>query len=314
MTELEDAMYEHMAYLNFSKGESFYFGNFLDFEVDGRQHTPNYGTIRNIFSKFRRQGKIKVYCNSKPVFFQLTESNLGKKSMTLTHMGGIPTVISHNDPFYNRLKTLPMGKQSIHDIRIRLTVPNIYEALAINSTFPQEDYSGDIRLPLWNVDNATVQVRIHRTNTVSVILACSQEPFLLDYSGILAFFTTLGRVHGFLSAMMLCIYSQDVINNHCIPSLSDWLVTMWHFGRDSLIEYSGGAHVTIERAQNILERLYPKVKKGKHILRHEFVEYPNKLVFDAIEEKLNLDTTTSFISQGSQLPNLGTESELVEID
>jgi hypothetical protein len=181
----------------------------MPFEVNGSQYNPKYGTIKNIFSKFMKQGKIKYYCKSKPVFFELMESNLGKKSMTVTHTEGL-TVISNNDPFYETLKNLPMDKQSIHDIRIRFTAPNIYEAFAINTIFPEEKYSGDIRLPYWNINNATIQIRIHKTNTVSVILACSQEPFPLDYSGILAFFTTLGKIHGLLVGIMLSIYSQNI--------------------------------------------------------------------------------------------------------
>jgi hypothetical protein len=134
LTELEEAMYQHMAYLNFSERRPFYYGNFMPFEVNGSQYNPKYGTIKNIFSKFMKQGKIKYYCKSKPVFFELMESNLGKKSMTVTHTEGL-TVISNNDPFYEMLKNLPMDKQSIHDIRIRFTTPNIYEAFAINTIF-----------------------------------------------------------------------------------------------------------------------------------------------------------------------------------
>ena len=148
MCELQDAMYEQMAYLNFSEGEPFSYLNFMPFEVDGRQYCPKYGTIRNILCNFRKEGKIKKYGKSRPACYQLTETDLGKKSMTHTHTGGMPTVISHNDPIYSKLKNLPMDKQSIHDIRARLTVPNIYEAFAINTTFPIQDYSGDIRFCL----------------------------------------------------------------------------------------------------------------------------------------------------------------------
>jgi hypothetical protein len=292
MTELEDAMYQHMAYLVLLEGRPFYYGDFTRFEVNGRKYEPSYGTIRNKFSKLEKQGKIKVNCNSKPVFYELKESNLHYKSMTVTHTGGlIVTNISHNDPLYTRLKTLPMGNQSIHDIRITFLVPHIYETFAINTTFDKEDYSGDIRpFKCWNVNNASIQITIHKSNTVSVILACSQEPFPLDLSGIVAFFSTLSDIHGLLVGVMLSIYGQKIneIENRTIPPLSDWTIKMWHFGRDSLIEYSGkDVHDTVERAKHVLERVYPKIIKSKRILRHEFQEYPNKTVFDAIEDKLN---------------------------
>jgi len=290
LTELKEAMYEKMAYLVLSEGRPFYYGDFLLFDVDGSRYKPTYGTIRNIFSEFRKEGKIKVNCNSKPVFYELIDSNLTRKSMTHTHMGGILTVISNNNPFYTKLKTLPMDKHSIHDIRLRCTVPNIYEALAINTKYPIRDYSRDIELPYWNIDNATIQIRMHKTNTVSVVLACSQEPFPLDISGITAFFTTLGQVRGSLVGTMLSIYNQDInLIQKRVPPLSDWLITMWHFGRDSLIEVSKKEyHETVENAEHIIERFYTKDLNGNHRLRHEILEYPNKPVFDAMNEKLEL--------------------------
>ena len=48
--------------------------------------------------------------------------------------------------------------------------------------------------------------------------------------------------------------------------------------------------------------------KGKHKLRHEILEYPNKLVFDAINEKLELINPDS-VNSPTQLPHLGTYSE-----
>jgi hypothetical protein len=193
LSEFEDDMLLNMADLNFREGEPFSYLNFMPFEVSGRQYWPKHGTIRNIFYKFRKEGKIKKYRNSKPVFYQLTESTLDKKTMTHAHMGGL-SLISNNDSLYTKFKHLPTGNQSIHDIRIRIIVPNIYEAYAVNTKFRMADHSGDITLPYWNIDNATIQIRIHKTDTVSIILACSREPFPLDVSGIIAFFTTLGQI------------------------------------------------------------------------------------------------------------------------
>jgi hypothetical protein len=60
-------------------------------------------------------------------------------------------------------------------------------------------------------------------------------------------------------------------------------------------------HVTVERANYTINRIYRKdFGKRKHRLRVELQEYPNKNPFDAINEKINLDTTASF--QDSELP------------
>jgi len=204
-----------------------------------------------------------------------------------------------------------MGHQSIHDIHLRFTVPDIYETFAINTTYPELEYSGDIRLPYWHVNNATIQITIHKTNTVSVVLACSREPFPLNYSGIVTFFTTLGGIHGLVVGIMLSIYSADINRLPQIPSFSDWTIRMWHFGRDSLIEYSGkGVHDTVEKAGYILRRIYSKnFGNGKHKLRYEVQEYPNKNPFDAIEEKL-INSNSDNSPTSTQIPQIETKEEV----
>jgi hypothetical protein len=63
---------------------------------------------------------------------------------------------------------------------------------------------------------------------------------------------------------------------------------MWHFGRDGLLEYTGEKFsITVGKAQHILTRLYSKDYGSHTRIRDETQEYPNKTVFDAIEEKLN---------------------------
>ncbi|MGH9973619.1 MAG: hypothetical protein ACRD93_06950, partial [Nitrososphaeraceae archaeon] len=115
---------------------------------------------------------------------------------------------------------------------------NIYDTFSVNTIFPKDNRSGDIRLPYWNKNNAIVQVRIHKTNTVSVIIACSREPFPLDYNGIIRFFTTLASIEALLVGIMLMVYHEKINQNQSIPDYRKWVITMWHFGRDALSEFS----------------------------------------------------------------------------
>jgi hypothetical protein len=78
--------------------------------------------------------------------------------------------------------------------------------------------------------------------------------------------------------------------SHLIPEHNSWIVPMWHFGKDSLIEYAGERfECTWEQGKNALIRIYTKDMKGdKGIrIRTERQEYPNKRFDVAIEEKLN---------------------------
>lgn len=78
-----------------------------------------------------------------------------------------------------------------------------------------------------------------------------------------------------------------------IPEHNIWNVTMWHFGADASIQYTGEKFsVTYEIGENALVRTYSKaMKDGKTIIRLERQEYPRKTLADAIEEKLcnNID-------------------------
>jgi hypothetical protein len=68
-----------------------------------------------------------------------------------------------------------------------------------------------------------------------------------------------------------------------------WIVTMWHFGVDSSIEYTGerfSASWTV--AQNALIAIYSKQGDGKYRIRGERQEYPGKPLNEAFTEKLNL--------------------------
>jgi hypothetical protein len=65
---------------------------------------------------------------------------------------------------------------------------------------------------------------------------------------------------------------------------------MWHFGKDSPIEYTSKEfEVTWEDGEDTLMRVYTKdLKDGKGIrIRTERQEYPNKRFDVAIEDKLN---------------------------
>lgn len=78
-----------------------------------------------------------------------------------------------------------------------------------------------------------------------------------------------------------------------IPEHKDWLVTMWHFGVDSITEYTGDKFsATWEVGQNALIRAYSKdMKEQGRTIRFERQEYPNKSFVDAIEEKLQNESS-----------------------
>ena len=246
-------------------------------------------TYRNKISKLKKDGIVELDIKTSIAIHTLKDHKFGKAG-TPNHTG---VTISHNDPVYQMIKNLPMDKQSIHNIRLRFEAPNIYEIFSVNTPFPKYDISKGIRLPYWSINNAMVQVRIHKTNTVSVIFGCSLEPIPLDYNGIIRFFTTLASTQGLLVGIMLRVYQKEINQNQSIPDYRKWVITMWHFGRDVIQTYKEKNYeITVENAQHIITRIYPKDFGKYKKIRLERQDYPKKTVFDAIEEKLNYNFQT----------------------
>lgn len=282
MSELDDAMEQHMAYIVLSIGRPFSFKDFLCFEVDEKEYKPSHGTVRNKFNVFTEKEIIELDYKTNIAFYTLKGHKFRKKLMTPNH-----TVV-HNNPIYNMLQDLPLERQSIHDIRLKFKVPDIWQTLSFNTNFPRNKRSNDIVIPSWNKNNAIVRIMIHKTDLVSVIIGCSLQPIPLDVNGIIRFFNLVVRTEEKLQTI---IDNSTPINldnkRYSIPEYRTWIVTMWHFGRDALVEFAGERFsITVKNAQHILTRLYVKDFNGKNRIRIERQEYPKKTLIDAIEEKL----------------------------
>jgi hypothetical protein len=281
MSDLDYAMQKYMTYIVLSEQRPFSYGDFLHFEFDGIEYKMTHGTFRNKICKLIQDGVLELSYYSTCAFYTLKGHKFGKP-MTPNRM------VVHDDPFYRTLRDLPFDKQSIHDIRLRFKVPGIWKVLSINPDFHVNERSKDIAIPSWIKDHIIVRIMIHRTDTVSVIIGCSVWPIQLDANGIIRFFNLLVRVEEKLQTVL----DNSPINSNeseNIPDYKSWIVTMWHFGRDSLVEYTNEkCCISIGSAQHMLTRLYVKDFNGKNRVRIEKQEYPKKTVLDAIEEKLNV--------------------------
>jgi hypothetical protein len=283
MSELDDAMREHMDYIVSSEGIPFCYKDFLSFKIHNKDYGMKHGTFRNKICALIKSNVVELDYNSGIAFYTLKGHRFGKR-VTPYHT---VVSISHNDPVYNMIKNLPMDKQSIHAIHLKLKVPNIYKIFSVLD-FPKIKRSQDIVLPAWCKNNSIVKVTIHKTDTVTVIIGCSLEPIPLDYNGIIRFFTIAARSEGFLEGLTVMMNPDKLNQNQSIPEYRKWLITRWDFGRDSLQTYKGKNYeTTIMKAQHFFERIYTKDFGKYKKIRHEHLECPGKTVIDAIQEKLN---------------------------
>jgi hypothetical protein len=288
MSDLDEAMMEHMAYTVLSERRAFCFRDFLTFDVNGEEYHMVEGTIRNKFSELKKSGVIELEYNSGTAFYTLTGHRFGKP-MTPTHTG---VNSNKTDSFIRLIQDLPMGNNGLHDIRLRFEVVGIWKfLLAYHPELHTNSDSEDILMPTYNIDDTLVGVTVHKTDTVSVSLACSLTPVSADISGIIRLSNTIVRIEervGALLARSSNPLDLGTTTNHLrIPDHKTWIVTMWHFGADSLTECSGEKfHVSWETGRNILVRAYTKIMKDKKVrIRLERQEYPRKTLQAVVEER-----------------------------
>src|SRR5688500_16457720 len=93
MSKLEDAMLKHIQYIVNSEYIPFSYRYFVIFEVDGQYYKPDYGTIRNKISKFRKEGKIEFCYIDTIAFYSLPGKKFGKDRLMT---GNNTDIINYN--------------------------------------------------------------------------------------------------------------------------------------------------------------------------------------------------------------------------
>ena len=186
------------------------------------------------------------------------------------------------------IQSLPTDKHALHDIRFRFKVDSIWTTIATNHPELEPNAkSKDIFLEPIMTHDLTIKTTIHHTDTVSIIVACSLNPVAVDLKGLVRLSNALTRVEERLLRYIECA-PQSLSLSSSIPDHDSWIVTMWHFGSDSLSEYTGEKfEVAWEIGENSLFRIYTKdLKIDGTRIRRERQEYPNKRFDDALNEKL----------------------------
>ena len=144
--------------------------------------------------------------------------------------------------------------------------------------------SKDIILQPEIIDGLKIQSIIHRTDTVTVTIACSSNPITINDAGVLRASVALTRAEERLSGK-LDECGKTLPGGYekiPIPDNRTWTVTMWHFGKDGRFEYcKKGYSLTWGHGREVL-RIYTKSLHGKLIERKEVQEYPNRTFEDAI--------------------------------
>jgi hypothetical protein len=235
-TKLDYAMKVHINRLVRIERRSLCYRDFLDFEVDGKTYSMTHGTFRNKISQLVRTGYAQLDYYSGPAFYSLKEVNFTKPKhgMTDNHTV-VPSVSSLSSVSF--IDILPSDKHTLHDIRFRFKVDNIWTVISTNHPeLRPNEVSKDISLEPIVTHGLTIKTTIHHTDTVSVIVTCSLNPVAADLKGLVRLSNALTRVEERLLRYIEC--APPSLSLSSIPDHESWIVTMWHFGYDSSNEYT----------------------------------------------------------------------------
>jgi len=235
-----------------------------------------YGTRRNCVSRLMKRGLVYVAIDSNTTFYWVTSIPPPKNGwlMTRNRMGVLSAA---GTSFVQAIATIPLGAPSIHDVRLSFEAPRLYQAAL--GRFPSgiKKRSGDIHLPRIQLDaRRSALVIVHRGNRASVHLGCTCAPFLNTEKGLGEFLEAMSEIRG-------SIVTALSVN---VPSKNEWVVGSWHFGRDSLVEFSGeSCNITVDEAEHTY-RAYLKKMGDTRRLRLEKTENPVKKISQLISSRL----------------------------
>jgi hypothetical protein len=179
----------------------------------------------------------------------------------------------------NIIRDIPSDKNALHDIHYRFKVPDIWTILSLSKKYHTNVISKDILVHTLNISRLRITTTVHRTDTVTVIAACSNMPVAADIHGLIRLSNALTRLEERLSRVIdeCGGLIPDGYETIPIPDNDTWEVTMWHLGYDSPIEYTGPRFcVTWKNGRNALARAYSKKMKSSTKLRCEVQQYPEK--------------------------------------
>jgi len=248
-----------------------------------------HGTFRNKISKLVRNGIVELQYYSGPAFYSLPGHNFTKRKIMTGDHAVVSSMSSMSSMSSNFIDSLPADKHAVHDIRFRFKVEGIWSIISAQyPEFPRNETSKDIFLNPLHVNELKVTTTVHHTDTVSVAVACSTNPVIEDCKGIIRLSNALTRVEERLLRLVeVGVGGPLSLSSKCIiPDHNTWTVTMWHFGTDSLNEYTGkNFEITWEDGEDALMRIYTKdLKDGKAFrIRTERQEYPKKSFDEAMD-------------------------------
>jgi hypothetical protein len=285
LTPLDERILEQLATIVYNDYRP---ASFLDF----RNLSASHGVIRNSLCRLKKHNKVKLAYNCGTAFYTLPSQPF-VKAHTVTP-GGYGGRQSHNGHLVAEFTRLPFDERALHDLRLLFSLPGSWDLLSSTARHRLHPSNKDVQLePFRSRDGKTViRITVHRTDNISVYLACSLAPIVENYDGVFRLGNELTRAEEYLARELERAAIESGHDSNVATAIPDhltWICKHYHLGRDSKIEFAGDRfNVSYEDMQGTLCRVYSKAHKDKKCrIRVERLESPNRPLQEIINAILD---------------------------
>lgn len=221
------------------------------------------GNFRQII--FRLKEVIKKGYKSNPCLYRVKGTPWKKRLPIVNNSTRASSMIE-------LLKKLKDQPPKIHDIKLKI-YSNLHRYLSQEKVNPK-NHGIKKRIQLSQEVWANVLVY---PDVVQVDLACTDNPLIYDIDGVIRLTFLLGQLYAIMQFWASFKAS--------IAPFYEWIITHYHFGKDSTESYSGQTfHITYDDFSNGMVRFYSKkMKNGNTIARIEQIHTPRK----PLEKEIN---------------------------
>ena len=230
-------------------------------------HTNFRRIIRKLGNNIERVG------NGRPQFYKLRGIKLPGDTRKVT----LEPMRVQEEEFVRLLATLKDQPAKIHDIKIRIDNSELHNRL-IQRGFSKDKHNHSIKINFEGIDNNVTTKILVYPNTIHVDIGCTYKPLVYNVE-------TVWYLHEHMSKVS---YHLTGLSGVVLPTVNNWIITHWHFGKDGITSCNGqNFHYTIEDVNTGLIRFYSKLmKNGERILRLEQIQTPQNSLDDEMKRAM----------------------------
>jgi len=188
--------------------------------------------IRKLGDNVERVGK------GRPQFYKLRGIKLPGDTRKIT----LEPMRIQEEEFEKILATLKNQPPMIHDIKVRIDNSELHSRL-LEKGLSKDTYNHSIKVNFESIDNNVTTKILVYPNTIQVDIGCTYRPLIYNID-------TVWYLHEHMSKVS---YHLTGLSGVILPTVNNWIITHWHFGKDGITSCNGqNFHYTIEDVNTVM--------------------------------------------------------------